>query len=275
MNMPELPEIETVKNALARCLPGRRITAIELYAEKMRTPLAPLKSPELLNSPIVEVRRRARYLVIELANGMGILMHLGMTGVVRVEPPRQRRKHEHVVATLDDGMTLRFECPRRFSVMQPVRLPAPGAEPAELARLGIEPLDAGFTGRYLHDRLARRKGPAKVAVMDNAIVVGVGNIYATEALFAAGIRPDRPADALSLQECESLVAEIRRVLMEAIAAGGSSIRDYRHVDGSEGAFAQELKVYGRAGAPCPHCGAVIEAKKLGGRTSAYCPGCQK
>lgn len=273
--MPELPEVETVKNALRRCIVGRSFTKIEIFTEKMRTPLAPLLDPALLASPVIDVRRRARYLIIELANGRGLLVHLGMTGVIRVEPPRERRKHEHIVAAMDDGMTLRYECVRRFSIVEPVSLNHPGAEPAELSGLGPEPLTDEFTAGHLHRELKKRKGPVKVAVMDNAVVVGVGNIYATEALYAAGIRPDRPACRVTAKECAALTAEIKQVLAEAIEAGGSSIRDYRHVDGSEGAFAQQLSVYGRSGAPCPVCGTPVEAKKLGGRTSSYCPQCQK
>ncbi len=272
--MPELPEIETIKRALSACMPGVSGVKMEIFTPKMRTPLAPLLDPGLLHTPVVDVRRRARYLIMEFANRRALLMHLGMSGVIRVEAPRERRKHEHVIMTLSNGMTFRFECTRRFSILIPVTLPAPGAEPLELAGLGVEPLSDAFTPEYVYRALRERKNPLKVAVMDNAIVVGVGNIYATEALFQAGLHPARLAGSLTRKEASRLVPAIREVLNRAIEAGGTTFHDYRQIDGTEGMFEQELLAYGRAGQPCRHCGSIMVSVKLGGRTSVYCPKCQ-
>ncbi|MPM96998.1 Formamidopyrimidine-DNA glycosylase [bioreactor metagenome] len=154
-------------------------------------------------------------------------------------------------------------------------LPAPGGFPAELDKLGIEPLTPEFDGDYLFRRSRKKTGCVKCFLMDNAVVCGIGNIYATETLFAAGISPLRPAGKLTRAECGRIVTETKRILQRAIELGGSSISDFRSVDGSEGKFALELAVYGRAGLPCPHCGATVGTARLGGRSSAYCPECQK
>jgi len=274
--MPELPEVETIQRALRPYLLGRSFRRVEIFAEKLRTPLAPLLDPELLNRPVVDVRRRARYLIIELSGGDALLLHLGMSGVIRLEAPRARRKHEHIIIDLDDGMTFRFECTRRFSIVTPVQLKSPGAEPTELAGLGVEPLDeTRFTAAGLHAMLENKHTPIKSALMDNAVVVGVGNIYATESLFAARLSPLHPAHTLSISQCETLVAEVRRILRAAIEAGGSSIRDYKHLDGTEGLFVQQMAVYGRKGLPCPRCGATLQSVRIAGRSSCYCPECQK
>ena len=177
---------------------------------------------------------------------------------------------------LSGGMILRFECPRRFSICEVHADLSGNGVPRDLeARLGVEPLTEDFNGEFLYRVSRKRKNPIKNFIMDNAIVVGVGNIYATESLFAAGISPLRSAGELTEHEAEKLVAEIKAILRRAIAAGGSTIRDYRHVDGSEGKFAQTLLMYGHAGDPCPRCGRTIECVKLGGRSSCYCPECQK
>ncbi|WP_176013228.1 bifunctional DNA-formamidopyrimidine glycosylase/DNA-(apurinic or apyrimidinic site) lyase [Victivallis sp. Marseille-Q1083] len=273
--MPELPEVETVKCALSNCLPGRQFVKAETFIPVMRYPLEVLHTPELLHTPIAEVRRRARYLILELANRLALVMHLGMSGVIRVEPYEvPRRKHEHVILKLDDGMAFRFECTRRFSSIRLCTLPQPGAEPELLAGLGPEPLTDVFSGDYFYRMTRHKSGCIKNVLMDNAVVVGIGNIYAAETLFDAGISPLRPADALSREECERLVASAKTTLHKAIAAGGSTIADYRHVDGSEGKFAQQLMVYGRRNQPCRRCGAAIRQERLGGRSSCFCPECQ-
>lgn len=276
--MPELPEVENIRRALLPLLVGRSFTGVEIFTAKMRTPLAPLLGAPILDTPVTGVRRRGRYLILELANGRGVLMHFGMSGVVRIAPPvskEPRRKHEHIVISMDNGETLRFECPRRFSLFEAVTLPGPGRDPDELAGLGPEPLTDDFNGEYLFNALAGRKAPVKVLLMDNAVVVGVGNIYATESLAAAGISPLRPAREVTRSECEALCREVKRILALAIEGGGSTIRDYRHVDGSRGEFARKLAFYGRGGEPCPKCGTIMECVRLGGRSSVYCPRCQK
>jgi formamidopyrimidine-DNA glycosylase len=274
--MPELPEVETIRRALLAHLPGRTIAAVEIFAPKLREPLAPLRSAGLDGRRIVAVRRRARYLLIDLDDGRLILAHLGMSGVIRIEGPDvPRRKHEHVFIHLSDGMIFRFECTRRFSILKVCAPVSPGGDPPELAKLGVEPFDAGFTAEYLFERAQGRKGCVKNFLMDNAVVVGVGNIYAAESLFAAKLSPLRPAGQVTLDEFAALAAAVRRILASAIAAGGTSISDYKSVDGSEGKFEQELQMYGRAGQPCPVCGAAIAMRRLGGRSSCFCPVCQQ
>ncbi len=273
--MPELPEAENISRALGRALPGLEISRVELFSPAMREPLAPLGEAGLPGRKFVAVRRRARYVIAELDDGRALLMHFGMSGVVRVESAAvPRRKHEHVFLHLSDGRIFRFECTRRFSLLKVVALPEPGAVPAELAELGVEPLSGGFDAGYLFRISRGRSGCVKNFLMDNQVVVGIGNIYATETLFAARVSPLRETGSLTRTECGLLVREARRILARAIELGGSSISDFLNVDGSEGKFAQELLVYGRAGQPCPVCGALLETRRLGGRSSCFCPECQ-
>lgn len=271
--MPELPEAECIARALGRVLPGRRITKTEVFSPAMRTPLAPLAAAGLPGHRFTAVRRRGRYVIAALDDGRGILMHFGMSGVVRVEAATvPKRKHEHLFLHLDDGMVFRFECPRRFSLCEVHPLGAAGFPPC-LDRLGVEPLDDGFDGKFLFAASRKRTGCVKNFIMDNAVVVGVGNIYSSESLFAARIDPRRPAGSLTRRECDRLAAAIREILTRAIAAGGTTVSDFLNVDGSEGRFAQELAVYGRAGEACPRCGEPIERCVLGGRSAFFCPAC--
>lgn len=273
--MPELPEVHTVANALKPLLTGQSFVKIEIFTEKLRFPLAPLLNQELLHQPIVDVRRRARYIVIEMSNQYVLTVHLGMTGVFReAAPEAERRKHEHVIFHLTNGKQLRFECPRRFSSIVPSRLCKPGAEPDELKSLGVEPLGNDFTADYLYEQLQKRKGPIKIALMDNALVVGIGNIYAAEVLFKTGINPKRASNKVTRKECSAIVKAAKEVLQAAIEAGGTTFSDYRQVDGSEGKFVRELLVYGRKGEPCVNCGEIITTVPQGGRTTFYCPKCQ-
>ena len=273
--MPELPEAENIGRALARMLVGKKIVKVEIFTPAMRTSLRPLSDAKLEGRRFTSVRRRGRYLVAALDDGRGLLMHFGMSGVVRVESPEvPRRKHEHVFLHLDDGMAFRFECTRRFSLLE-VHALGPDGFPASLKGLGAEPLSDDFTGAVFRAACARRRAPIKTVLMDNAVVCGIGNIYATETLFAAGTDPRRPAATATSAECGAVVREAKRILNEAIACGGSTIADFRNVDGSEGKFAVKLQVYGRTGEKCPRCGAIIVSCRLGGRTSAYCPRCQK
>lgn len=273
--MPELPEVETVANALRRVLPGRRIAAVEVRAPKLRTSLEPLRSAHLAGHAFTAVRRRGRYIVLALSDGRGLLLHLGMTGAVSVvdatEPPR---RHEHVLLKLDDGSSFRFEDPRRFGVLEVHELKSDGL-PAALDFLGPEPLTGDFSAEGFYQSAHHRHVAIKEVLMDNTVVTGVGNIYATESLFAAGIRPAHRSDRLGRAACERLVAAVKAILARAIAAGGTTISDFRGVDGSEGRFNRELLIYGKAGEPCPKCGAALQTVKLGGRSSCYCPKCQK
>jgi formamidopyrimidine-DNA glycosylase len=274
--MPELPEVETIKKALKPHLLGHEVKKIDTFIESVRYSLAPLKSPALLHQEIIAVRRRARYLIIELANRHCFIIHLGMSGSLRVVPEGiERLKHEHVIWHLDDGMTLRFNCPRRFGFVKVGELSSAGMEPHELIHLGPEPLSEEFNADYLYEISRKRNCPVKSLIMNNLVVVGVGNIYVTEALFKSHISPLRKAMSLTRKQCLTLTEEIKKVLRHSIEIGGTTISDYKHVDGSEGKFVQLLQVYGKEGQNCPVCNSVIEQKRIAGRSSCYCPKCQK
>ena len=273
--MPELPEAENICRALDRALSGRLITAVEVFSPAMRTPIAPLTGAGLEGKSILKVIRRGRYVVMVLDDGRGILLHFGMSGVVRVEGAEvPRRKHEHIFIHLDDGRIFRFECTRRFSLCEVHTLNASGVPPV-LDKLGVEPLSDDFTGSHFYRSCRGRKSPVKNLLMDNTIVVGIGNIYAAETLHAAGIDPRRNGGDLTEKECEVIVKSAREILCRAIAAGGTTVSDFLNVDGSEGLFVRELLVYGRAGKKCARCGGYIAVCRQGGRSSFYCPGCQK
>jgi formamidopyrimidine-DNA glycosylase len=274
--MPELPEVENIGRALKKLLTGRKICKVELFTPAMRTPLTPLLEADLTGAQILDVRRRGRYLTAELTKCRAFLMHFGMSGVVRVEGADvPKRKHEHIFIHLDDGNIFRFECTRRFSIFELHELSPGKLFPDVLDKLGVEPLEDDFTAAYLHSKAAKVRGCVKNFIMDNAVVVGIGNIYATETLFLSGIDPRRSASTLTLPECRKIVKHARKTLICAIESGGTTISDFLNVDGSEGAFASSLQVYGRSGKECFKCGTLIESVKLGGRTSAFCPGCQK
>ena len=274
--MPELPEVQNVCDALRRVLPGRRITGVRLFSPALRTSLLPLETADLPGRFFTDVRRRAKYIIADLDDGRGLLAHLGMSGVIRVEDARRpRRKHEHVFITLDDGRAFRFECPRRFSLLECCSLHGRERLPGKLLALGVEPFSRRFNASYLAGKAAGRRVPVKNFIMDNAVVTGIGNIYAAETLFAAGIHPARPAGEVSHREWRQIVRHARRILARAVELGGTSISDFLNVDGSEGRFAQELNVYGSCGRPCPVCGTILQTVKLGGRSSCFCPECQK
>lgn len=274
--MPELPEAENIGRALQRILPGRTITGVEIFSPAMRSSLEPLKTAGLEGRKFTGVRRRARYLIAGLDDGRGLLMHFGMSGVVRVEDADvPKRKHEHVFIHLDNKKIFRFECTRRFSLLEVHELTAPGRMPETLRHLGPEPFSEELTADYMISKAAGRNTCVKNFIMDNAVVTGIGNIYAAETLFAAKIHPERRVKTITGQEWQRIISLARAILERAIELGGSSISDFLNVDGSEGKFAQELKVYGRSGSLCPECGTVIECIKLGGRSSCFCPECQK
>lgn len=274
--MPELPEAENICRALKNALCGKMICKVEIFSPAMRTPLTPLVDAALEKHFIIDIRRRGRYLVAELDDGRGLLMHFGMSGVVRVERADvPRRKHEHAFIHLDDGNIFRFECTRRFSILEVCENCGNGNFPSQLDMLGVEPLSDEFTGEYLFNAFAKRRGAVKNALMDNKIVTGVGNIYANESLFACGISPLRPACEVTAAECELLVGKVKNILLRAIECGGSTISDFRNVDGSEGKFARELKIYDCAGKKCSRCGNIVKSVRIGGRSSFYCEGCQR
>lgn len=268
--MPELPEVETTRNGLAPHVVGATVTGTVVRQRQLRWPIPDLP---LDGSIIRALTRRAKYLLIDCGNGT-LILHLGMSGSLRILPGgTPATAHDHFDLLLDNGKLMRLRDPRRFGAV----LWHEGDIDTHplLASLGPEPLQEDFDARYLHQSLRGRSIAIKQALMDNHIVVGVGNIYANESLFRSGIKPQLAADKVSLPRCERLVAEIRATLAAAIAKGGSTLRDFVHSDGSSGYFQQEYFVYGRAGEACRRCGAAIKQIKQGQRSSFYCGTCQK
>ncbi len=271
--MPELPEVETTRRGIAPLVEGKRIASVITRTAGLRWPF-PERLDELLpGQTIFAVQRRAKYLLLRCDRG-GLILHLGMSGHLRVVPQiSPAGRHDHVDLVFADGSCLRFNDPRRFGALlwtadDPLRHPL-------LAGLGPEPFDAALNGDYLH-RLSRgRKAPVKAFIMDQQVVVGVGNIYASEALFRAGIAPGRAAGRVGLARYRLLATVIREVLGEAIAAGGTTIRDFSGSDGRPGYFAIQLQVYGRSGKPCPRCGEAICQSRIGQRSTYFCRACQR
>lgn len=280
--MPELPEVETVCRGLALKLVGRRFTAVEQRRANLRFPFPPDFAERLVGRQVGGIHRRAKYIVIELDDGNVLLVHLGMSGsmVVNEKRPPLLDRHDHVVFEIDDGTCVRFNDARRFGMMDIVDAGGLGAH--RLMRgLGAEPLEPGFNGKALATLLKGRKTTIKAAIMDQRLVVGVGNIYASESLFRAGISPKRRAGTVAGGRAAKLATAIRAVLREAIAAGGSSLRDYVQANGELGYFQHRWRVYGREGQKCRGCDCDIAktggVRRLaqGGRSTFYCPRRQK
>jgi formamidopyrimidine-DNA glycosylase len=270
--MPELPEVETTRAGLAPCLEGRRVRSVLLRRPDLRWSIPPEVTERLPGQRIAAVRRRAKYLLLDTDAG-SVLLHLGMSGSLRVLPAKTPvRAHDHADLALDSGRVLRFNDPRRFGCL----LWQPAGETHALLRdLGPEPLSEAFDGDYLFERSRGRTAPVKTFLMDQKVVVGVGNIYAAEALFAAGISPLRAAGRVSRERYRALAADVRRILARAIARGGTTLRDFIAPDGAPGYFEQELSAYGRGGAPCPRCGRPLKQAMIGQRASVWCGHCQR
>jgi formamidopyrimidine-DNA glycosylase len=275
--LPELPEVETTRRGIAPYLIGRRVLGVTLRRRDLRWPIPPEISEQLPGQRIDAVERRAKYLLLHTAVGSALL-HLGMSGVLRVLPPDAPvGKHDHVDIALERTRAqapriLRFTDPRRFGCLL---WQAPGETHELLARLGPEPLTDLFDGDLLWQRSRGRSAAVKLFLMDNAVVVGVGNIYASEALFAAGIDPRRAAGSVSRARYARLALEVKRILALAIERGGTTLRDFLSPDGAPGYFFRELYVYGRAGEPCRVCGTPIRQGVLGQRSTFWCPRCQR
>lgn len=270
--MPELPEVETTRTGLSPRLHGRTVAAVVVRNPRLRWPVPDDLHARLRGLALRELGRRGKYLLFDFGTGTQ-LVHLGMSGSLRlVEPDAPAGPHDHIDWRFDDGTTLRLRDPRRFGAV----LWTDGASPHPLlARLGPEPLTAAFDAPYLHAQCQRRHAAIKQVIMDAHVVVGVGNIYASEALFHAGIRPTTPARRLSRPACGRLVEAIRKVLTAAIAAGGSSLRDYVQSSGELGYFQLQTQVYDREGAPCKRCAAPVRRIVQAQRASFYCPVCQR
>ncbi len=270
--MPELPEVETTRRGIEGALRGRRVASLALRERRLRWPVDPGLVALLPGQRIRQVRRRAKYLLIELERGT-LIAHLGMSGSLRVLPGEAPLlAHDHYDLKLDDGRCLRFNDPRRFGSLLWVT-----GDPAEhplLRSLGPEPLEEGFDADYLAAAARGRRVAIKPFLMDQKVVVGVGNIYASEALFRAGIRPGRAAGRVPRAQLAALVDSVKAVLGEAIRQGGTTLRDYVNADGTPGYFRQKLYVYERAGQPCRRCRTPIRQRVLGQRSTYWCPACQ-
>jgi len=252
---------------------GRTVVALAVHEPRLRWPIAPGLPTELAGQRIEGTGRRAKYLLIELTGGT-LMWHLGMSGSLRVLPAdTPREAHDHVDLILDSGWLLRFNDPRRFGSLHFIT-GDPLTHPL-LARLAPEPFDAEFNPEYLWRITRRRRTAIKSVLMNSRLVVGVGNIYANEALYRARIRPRRQARSLSREETRRLAAAIRRVLRQAIKVGGTTLRDYVGADGNPGEFRQKLYVYERAGSPCRNCGTAVRGLTQGQRSTYYCPHCQR
>ena len=271
--MPELPEVETTLRGLAPHLLGQRITGVAIRHPHLRWPI-PKNLPLLLRGlTIRSISRRAKYLLVECGSGT-LILHLGMSGSLRILPAGTAiEKHDHFDLMLGNGLLMRLRDPRRFGAV--LWHEGDPAQHLLLVKLGPEPLQENFSADYLYRATRKRSAAIKLVIMDNHVVVGAGNIYANEALFRAGIRPQLAAGKLSKPRCARLVQTIRETLTEAIALGGSSLRDFVNSDGKPGYFQQHYWVYGRAGEPCHACGAPIKQIRQGQRSSFYCPVCQK
>lgn len=268
--MPELPEVETVCRGLEKAMKGQRLSSITLRRDGLRFPFPPALG-KLRDVKVEGLGRRAKYILIALADGQTMIVHLGMSGRMVIGPAQKPGKHDHMILTLNDGQTVTLNDARRFGIVDLARTDA--LDEHKLFRhLGPEPLGRKFTPAYLSQAFGNRKTAVKVALMDQRIVVGVGNIYASEALYTAGIDPRRAAGSLKKAEIEKLVRAVRDVLKRAIAAGGSSLRDYVQADGNLGYFQHHWAVYGREGESCPACKKpCIEKTVQGGRATFYCP----
>lgn len=270
--MPELPEVETTLRGITPYLRGQSIDRLLVRERRLRYPIPADTEDQVRGQRIVRTRRRGKYLLLELERGT-ILIHLGMSGSLRVLPAdAPANKHDHIDLRLAAGRCLRLRDPRRFGTF--LWTPDPPGDHPLLSHLGPEPLGPGFDGDYLYQLSRRRRGAIKAFVMDAKVVVGVGNIYANESLFLAGIHPARPCNRIGRGRYLRLAAGIRQVLASAIDQGGTTLRDFVREDGSHGYFALALKVYGREGQPCRGCGAPIRQRRIGQRSSFFCPKCQ-
>lgn len=305
--MPELPEVETTRRGIAPHVQGREIREVLVRQSRLRVPVPEDLADRLIGARLGEIRRRAKYLLLPVLSGEGgesvenvetvastegigtaasrtdgggvrekgtLLWHLGMSGSLRIarlgELPR---KHDHVDLVLEDGVILRYHDPRRFGFVDWLR--DDEAHDTRLSRLGPEPLSQAFDGARLYALSRGRQAAVKPFLMDNAVVVGVGNIYASEALFLAGIDPRRAAGRIGRERYDRLAAAAKEVLAAAITQGGTTLRDFVSGTGEPGYFAQRLNVYGRAGAPCRRCGGELKHVTLGQRASVFCPRCQR
>lgn len=273
--MPELPEVETTKRGIAPHVEGQTIAALRVHNPSLRWPIPPELAGLANGAKIGVLARRAKYLLMPIGDEFVLLWHLGMSGSLRiVTPDTPLQKHDHIELKLANSTLLRYHDPRRFGALLYAKQEAVNKH-VLLEHLGPEPLSDAFNVAHMMARAAKRKQPIKSFIMDNANVVGVGNIYACESLFKAGIHPNTPAGRVSEGRWEKLVSAIKATLAAAIEQGGTTLRDFVGGTGEPGYFAQQLFVYGRHGEPCRQCGRAIKLIKMSGRATCYCGKCQR
>lgn len=274
--MPELPEVETIRTSLEPCLVNARIVAVDIREARLRWPVVAADfSIWVVGNRIVSVTRRAKYLVWQLDNGAAILIHLGMSGRLAVFAAESwLENHTHLIFHLDNATQVRYRDPRRFGFVEVVPPEQLGTW-FRFKNLGVEPLSLAFDQQFVARSLKKSKKPIKNWIMDAQNIVGVGNIYANEALFKAGIHPARPANSLKNDEQRRLVESVKSVLTAAINKGGTTLNDFRNAQSEPGFFQLDLAVYQNAGQVCGSCGAVIERIVMSGRSTFYCPSCQR
>lgn len=271
--MPELPEVETTRRGIEPHLLDHQVTAVDIRQPKMRWPIPDEIKTALPGQKVMSVERRGKYLLVRFEPGT-LLLHLGMSGSLRITPPEtELRKHDHFVLKLDSDKELRLHDPRRFGAVlwtdeEPTKHPL-------INVLGPEPLSEEFSADYLYESCQQRKCSIKQHIMNSHVVVGVGNIYASESLFLAGINPKRPAGKISKKRITNLHDAIQQVLKAAIRQGGTTLKDFVREDGKPGYFKQSLNVYDRAGKPCPNCQKPVKQIVLGQRSTFYCSSCQR
>ncbi len=274
--MPELPEVETVRRSLRPALQGRVITGVRVRDRRLRSPVPSRRlRRDVIGRAVTDVGRRAKYLLVRLEGGATVVIHLGMSGrLLLAGADRELEPHVHVVFALDDGRELRFKDPRRFGLVDVLRA-------GEIERdrrfrdLGVEPLSEECTASYFFERTRGLRKPIKNFLMDARHVVGVGNIYASEALFLAGVHPQRAVGRVSRATWERVTSSVKTVLDDAIRQGGTTLNDFQDSNGNAGYFQVSLRVYGKRGEPCPQCGAPLATKVLAGRSTFYCKRCQR
>ncbi len=270
--MPELPEVETTRQGIAPHIEGKLVRSVIVRQQQLRWPV-PSNLPSLLqNRKLQAVQRRGKYLLFKFTHGW-LLIHLGMSGSLRItQASNPAKKHDHLDIVFSKNQCLRFHDPRRFGAV--LWSEDDPQEHKLITHLGPEPLSDAFTSGYLYSKSRKRSKAIKTFIMDSRIVVGVGNIYANEALFTAGIRPTKAAGRLTYEDCERLTTDIRQILHSAITQGGTTLRDFVGGDGKPGYFAQQLKVYGRGGQACESCGKPLQEIRQAQRSSVYCSYCQ-
>lgn len=271
--MPELPEVETVVRGLQPHLTRKIIQNVIVRCEQLRWPIPSNLKRVLKQQRINCISRRGKYLLMHFDSGT-LIIHLGMSGkLCLLTEPQSLKAHDHVDIIFSDQLILRYTDPRRFGAI--LWTTEPPLQHFLLEKLGPEPLESGFTAEYLYQTTRARRAAIKMVIMNHHIVVGVGNIYATEVLFLASIHPATPANQIALEQCQLLVKLIKQVLKNAIKKGGTTLKDFVNSAGRPGYFSQQLKMYGQEGKPCVNCSSIVRSMLLGQRSSAFCPSCQK